>query len=252
MNQDDAKEILRLYRPGTPDAEDPQIAAALELAASDRELGLWLERYRARQLQVREQFRQVAAPPGLMAQIISEQNVRRKVVFWRQGAVLLAAAAVVLVCVSFPFVLRSDLLGGTGFPKFRSQMTSLALKGYPMYLVTTDPLEVRGYFAQSQAPADFVLPATLQKASLVGCTIVKWHGKKVSMACYRTGLPLDPGQQNDMWLFIADQSSVKQAPELSAPQFAQVGRMATASWEQDGKVFVLGTTAGEPALRKFL
>ena len=36
MNRDEAKNILLLYRPGTADAEDPQIAEALALAEQTR------------------------------------------------------------------------------------------------------------------------------------------------------------------------------------------------------------------------
>src|SRR5262249_32695874 len=38
MNSEQAKEILIIYRPGTADREDPDIAAALELAKADTEL----------------------------------------------------------------------------------------------------------------------------------------------------------------------------------------------------------------------
>ena len=35
MNRDEAKTILLLYRPGTADAGDPEISAALALAKQD-------------------------------------------------------------------------------------------------------------------------------------------------------------------------------------------------------------------------
>ena len=38
MNHDEARQILLLYRPGTADAEDPQIAEALALAKREPEL----------------------------------------------------------------------------------------------------------------------------------------------------------------------------------------------------------------------
>jgi hypothetical protein len=98
VNVNEAKNILLLYRPGTADAEDPQIAAALALAKRDPELARWLEEHCARQEALRAKFRQITVPAGLKEQIISEQaaqegnNPPRKIV-----AVALAATAV-FVC----------------------------------------------------------------------------------------------------------------------------------------------------------
>jgi len=70
VNRDEAKTILLLYRPGTADANDPQIAGALELAKQDPELTRWLVEHCARQEAVRAGFRKITAPAGLKEQII--------------------------------------------------------------------------------------------------------------------------------------------------------------------------------------
>ena len=88
MNRDEAKTILLLYRPGTADADDPQIAEALALAKQDPELARWLEEHCARQEALRAKFRQITVPAGLKEQIISEQAARSKPAFRRPGAVL--------------------------------------------------------------------------------------------------------------------------------------------------------------------
>ena len=59
------------------------------------------------------------------------------------------------------------------------------------------------------------------------------------MICYRTGRPLAAGSKSDMFLFVADSKDVPDSPQESAPQFSQVGSLATASWSQNGKVYVL-------------
>jgi hypothetical protein len=77
VNHDEAKNILLLYRHGTADADDPQIAGALALAQRDPELARWLEEHCARQFVLREKFRQIAAPAGLREQIISEHAAQK-------------------------------------------------------------------------------------------------------------------------------------------------------------------------------
>ena len=72
MNLNEAKTILLLYRPGTTDAEDPQIAEALALAKQSPELARWLAEQTARQTQLRGQFQQIPVPAGLQAQILAE------------------------------------------------------------------------------------------------------------------------------------------------------------------------------------
>ena len=107
MNQDEAKDILLLYRYGTADAADPQFAEALALSKHDPELKHWLVRHGALQFVLREKFRAITAPAGLKEQIISEQPALVKSFFWRQNARLvgnLAATAVVaalLVLLAF-------------------------------------------------------------------------------------------------------------------------------------------------------
>src|ERR1039457_6927593 len=78
MNRDEIKQVLLLYRPGSADAEDPQIAEALALAKSDTELAPWLENHCARQSALRAKFRQVEPPAGLREQIISEHAASRR------------------------------------------------------------------------------------------------------------------------------------------------------------------------------
>ena len=108
------------------------------------------------------------------------------------------------------------------------------------------------YLAQNAAPSDYTLPVPLEKTAATGCAIEGWQGKKVSLICFRTGKPLPPGQQGDLWLFVVDRASVKDAPDSSSPQFAKMNQLVTAIWTQGGKLYLLATEGNEHALRKFL
>jgi len=251
MNRDEAKTILLLYRPGTVDAHDPDVAAALALAREDPELTQWLVEHGARQEALRAGFRKITAPAGLKEQIISEQAARGRPAFRRPSAVLAAVAAVavfvVLTSLWLHYQGRED-----GYSVLRTKLASVALRGYGMDLLTNSPAAVRAYLAQNQAPADYTLPAPLEKTVVSGCAIQDWHGAKVAMICFRTGKPLAPGQQSDLWLFVIDRARVNDAPPADSRQFAQISRLGMMTWTQGDKLYVLGIEGGEEALQPYL
>ena len=244
-----------LYRPGTADADDPQIAGALALAKREPELARWLEEHSARQEALRCKFRQITVPAGLKGQIISEQAVflerharREKIV---AGAAV--AAIVVSLIVLAPFWLPRRATADNTLANYQNQMVRMALAGpYNMDLTTNDPTEVRNYLARKQAPADYVLPAGLQKAAVTGCAIEGWQNTKATMICFRTGKPLPPGEQGDLWLFVVDRASLKDAPPPGPPKIAAVNRLITAVWTQGDKVYFLGTQGDGQAIRQYL
>ena len=257
MNLNEAKTILLLYRPGTADAEDPQIAGMLALAKREPEMARWLEEHCARQSVLRAKFRQITVPAGLKEQIISEQAVRAMTISRQRRNTVFAASAAMAAIVMFLFVLSSSWLphhrnDDNTLAIYQNQMVKIALLGYYMDLATNDAEQIRAYLAKNQAPSDYVLPAALQKVAPTGCAVEGWQDKKVSMICFRTGKPLPPGQQSDMWLFVVDRASLKNAPASRSPQFTMVNRLITATWTEGDKVYLLGTEGNEPAIQQFL
>jgi hypothetical protein len=252
MNVHEAKQVLLLYRPGTADALDAEIAQALALAKVDPELARWLESQSARQGVIGEQFRQIIPPAGLKAQIISERAAAERAKLWRPKAALVLVTA--LIC-------GLGLLAWFWPPKagpdetlaiYQNQMVGIALRGYGMDLTTNDPVQIRAHLAQNAAPADFDLPPALQSAAVAGCAVKSWQDKKVSMICFRTGKPLPPGESADLWLFVVDRSALNVATVGTTPQFAKVNRLITATWTKGDKIYLLGTAGEEPAIRPYL
>jgi len=240
-----------LYRCGTADADDPQIAEALGLAERDRELKDWLGRHCAQQFVLREKFRQITAPAGLKEQIISEQAAQEKTIFWRQKFTLAAVAVLMFLTALIPFWFSHRGHDDT-LAIYRNRMAGVALRGYAMDLAVNNAEQIRAYLAQNHAPADFVLPPGLKQATLTGCAVENWQSAKVSMICFHTGkLPAAKGS-SDLWLFVVDRASVKDAPIGSSPQFSKVNRLITATWTQGDKLYLLGTEGDEQAIRQYL
>jgi uncharacterized membrane protein YbaN (DUF454 family) len=252
MNRDEAKTILLLYRPGTADGADAEIAAALALARQEPELTRWLAEHCARQEAVRAGFRRITAPAGLKEQIISEQAAHEKMLFWRQRVALVAAAAVVVALVVLTPLWFQHRRPDDTCASYRIRMANVALRGYSMDLATSNPASVRAYLAQKDAPSDYVLPAPLEKTATTGCAIEAWQGVKVSMICFRTGKPLPPGEQSDLWLFVIDRSRVKDAPPAGSHQMVQVSRLRMVTWTEGDKLYMLGMEGDEQTLRQYL
>jgi hypothetical protein len=251
VNRDEAKSILLLYRHGTADADDPQVAGALALAEHDQELKDWLVQHCARQFVLRERFRQIPVPAGLKEQIISEQAFQEKMIFWPSKFALAAVAALVLLVALLPFSFSYRVHDDT-LAIYQNRMAGVALRGYAMDLATNNPEQIRLYLAQNHAPADFVLPAALKQAALAGCAVEGWQGTRISMVCFRTGKAVAAGGPSDLWLFVVDRNSVRGAPAGEAPQFARVNRLITATWTQGDKLYLLGTEGDEQAIKQYL
>ena len=61
-----------------------------------------------------------------------------------------------------------------------------------------------------------------------------------------------PGASSDTWLFVVDRASVKKSSAGPAPEFSTVNRLRTATWIQGDKLYFLGTTGDERAIKQYL
>jgi uncharacterized membrane protein YbaN (DUF454 family) len=248
----EAKKILTLYRPGSVDAKDPEFSEALLFARQDAELKGWLDEHYAVQSDIRERFKGIAVPEGLKEQIISEYKSRTAVVWWRQP-VLLAAAAVIIVMIAGGLKMlpsKQDKLEAS-FQGFRILVVREVQRNYGMSLESSSDAEIKKHLASRQSPSDYKMPAALANKPLVGCNVIGWRHANASMICFRTGKPLPAGKKSDLFLFVVDRHSVNGAPELS-PQFAQVKNLATASWSDGDKTYLLATPGSQEDLRPYL
>ncbi len=260
MNKDEAKKILAFYRPGTSDRTDPVFNAAAELAKPDAgqgkpdpELSDWFKEHCASYLSIRTKFLKIPVPADLKERILAENAQRRpsNIILFRP-AVLLRTAAVLavilgLVFMVWPFRNRQD-----DFNVYRQRMARTAMQPYGMPVHSHDLQSIQSFLAEKHAPAKYVLPNGVLKAQALGCAIVRWQGAPVSMLCFHSGNTAAGADKPDLWLFVADQSSVRSAPGDTTPVIQQEMQLTTASWSRDGKTYVLAAAGDETFLRKYL
>ncbi len=125
------------------------------------------------------------------------------------------------------------------------------MQPYGMDLQSHDLQSINAFLAGRKAPTDYVLPEGVLKAQAVGCAVLRWQGQPVSMICFRSGQPLPAGEQTDLWLFIVDQSPMRNGPAARPPIVARVNKLMTAAWTQGGKMYVLAAAGDEEFLRKY-
>ena len=164
----------------------------------------------------------------------------------------MAVAAVLVALAALAWFWLPRQSNEDTFAIYRSRMVNVASRGYLMDLETNNPAAIRGYLGQRSAPADYALPAALEKTATTGCAVENWRGVNVSMVCFRTGKPLPPNQSSDLWLFVIDRAAVKDAPTAGAPRFTRVNNLMTATWTAGDKLYVLGMEGDETALRQYL
>jgi len=241
MNHDEAKSVLMLYRPGTDDAEDPEIEEAIAVARRDPDLAAWFENHCRFQQVMRAKFRQVQTPEHLKDALLARHKIVPLRVWWQNPVWLSAAAAIVLLLA---LLLRPGPTVPDRFANYREMMVSIALKNYRMDWETSDMPQLRQLIAGKGAPSDYDVPHGLEKLKLTGGAAFTWRSNPVSMVCF------DKGNKQMLFLFVLRNAALKDPPPTNNPDLAKVSSYLTASWRNGDKTYVL-VGSDEPGFKNY-
>jgi hypothetical protein len=251
VDSQQAKQILQLYRPDVDD-DDPQFAEALAQAQRDPELRRWLDEQRVLHAAIRDGLKGIRVPAGLLDQILAGHKVVRPPVVWWRSQLARAAAAVIVICLSLYAIvvqLRPSFTVKApkkDFAAFRDEMTYFAAAGYKLDVQSDSLDELRRQFVQHGWPSDYVVPPGLTRLNVRGGCLMKWHEHKVSMLC------LNSAERHGVWLYVVERRALPDAPAQPKPQFAMEGNLATASWSENDKAYLLAAEGNEAFLRTLL
>lgn len=245
MNREQAQEILLLYRPGTDNPAEPEIAQALALAREDHELGEWLRRHQAFQSTMRASLRAIPVPSGLRDQLWRENKIIRPPAWWQKPSPLWLAAAAVLIVLLGVAPLWVGQTRPDRFVHFQRRMVGEVLRQYGMDQKTSDLNQLRQFIATRGAPADFRVPPGLEKLSLTGGGVLRWRSHPVSMVCF------DRGDQQMVFLFVMKRSAVKDPPP-DKPASEKVSELWTTSWSEGEHAYVLAGFEEPDFQKKYL
>ncbi len=242
MNRQEAQFILEAYRPGGEDATDPRFREALDLVQRDPELARWFAREQALDARLSSRLHALLQPPpSLKTQLLAQRKVVRPAFgwqLWRRPLWQLAAACVGLLLALSVF--RGRPTGSGDFPGYLAQMTDrVGHRLDRLDFMARDVSAVRRWLAERGAHGDLVVPAGLNGRPSLGCRLLEWNGQQVTLICFEL-----EGRKT-AHLLVVDSSAFPQPP-AAAPEFRQVGDVATVSWTQGGKTYVLASKGTAP------
>jgi hypothetical protein len=246
MTRAEAKHVLELCRPSDRHSTDQEIQQALALLREDAELRAWYEQHLRTEEAIREKFQAIPVPAQLKQRLLEQNKIVRPQFVWgtRQWLQMAACLAVLIGAVA-ALTYRGFETGEPRFAQFESRMVRSALREYKMEILTKDMGELRNWMQSRQAPADFAVPKGLAKLQLTGGGVLRWQNHPVSMACF------DRGDKQMLFLFVMDKNALPDPP-ANTPQLDKVKRLATASWSDEGKTYLLAGPGDKDSLRKYL
>ncbi len=241
MNNEEAKLILQAYRADGQDASDPRFREALEQVQRDPELAQWFANERALDSRIGAKLRKSThAPADLKAQLFAQRKIVRPVIWWQRSSVRYAMAAcfalIATIAVWFGFLHEGVIEAhGNTFADYRDVMADFTgNKLKRLEFRTRDVTEVKRWLAKKDSIAELTFPKGLEGKPSLGCRVLEWQGKKVSLVCFELA------NRKIVHLLVVDSLVFENAPGGS-PEFKQAGGVATASWSRSGRTYVLAS-----------
>ena len=245
MNREQAKEVLMLYRPGTADADDPEVVQAMAVARQDPDLARWFKQHMGFQTAMRAGLRQLPVPEHRKLELLVGRKIIGPTIWWRQPVWLTAAAAVLVLCLGLA-VLWLRPATPDRFVDFEKMMVSKALNpAYAMDWTTNNMAALRQSFASRGAPSDYDVPRGLSRLSLTGGGALTWRANPVSMVCF------DRGDKQMVFLFVMNRAALKDPPPQS-PVVGRINALVTVSWASSDKAYLLAGPNEAGFLQKYL
>jgi hypothetical protein len=242
MNNEEAKFILRAYRPNGADAADPLFSAPCTVAERDPQLGAWFARELAFDAAIAAKLRGIDPPAELRDIIVAggRASLQHRL-NWRVPLWLSAAAAI------FAFFFTEMRIRPATSADVQ-QLTSFALgdAAHPElhkgYVATLADVEKQLEEPKTRLSQDLnINDGDLRDG---GCRTIQVAGHDVFEICINRG--------DLMHLYIARREDFEAQRGRSEPTFRVQGKLASATWTDDRHAYVLVSDQGVDDLRRAL
>lgn len=253
MNREEAILILQASRPGD-EAADPRVAEALAQAGADARLAAWLAGERRWDAAVRTGLKTVPVPVDLKARILAGQKVvrlpvpEREPVLWFRPASIWAMAAVLVFFLGLAYMWNQPRPAAGQLADFaRDMIAASPHDAHHVDVLNSNLDQVRNWLGEHHTVADIELPPAIKDApGLMGCRVMHWRGRQVSMLCF-----MMHGTEH-VDLFVTRADTVADAPAPGQPRFETVDGQIAAGWTTAGNVYLMTGRVPEEFLRHCL
>jgi uncharacterized membrane protein YbaN (DUF454 family) len=240
MDNDEAKFILRAYRPSGADAADPKFADALAQAKRDPSLGKWLADEQALDQAIAAKLQRVAVPSDLRESILAGAKVSASTPWWRNGYIKLAMAACLLVAIgaSFSYSLsrRRAAIGQIAQIAIEDAKHPHNGNGGEVVTQLENVLENASFRLASG-----VMPVNLTALETNGCRMLQLNGNNVAEICFARS-----GRYYHLYI-MNRMGGMSKRPQM----FAYDGGHA-AAWTDEHNSYLVATTASAEELQNIL
>ena len=251
MDNREAKFILSAYRPGGQDANDPRFSEALQQVRRNPILERWFRESIAFDALITEKLRAAAVPSDLRESILAGVKVtRRESIRGRRNrlrklaiaaAVVLSATLGVLIWRTTQPVHLADWQSGA-----LDVISSLVSKQSSFDAESANAGELLAWLRTNHVPSAQKLPDNLDKLTSLGCKTLLWHGKPISVICFKRP---DGGLIHLVMTNVSATSDRAIKPEAKV---IQQGHWATATWREGDMTYMLALEGSRDGLRSYL
>ena len=275
MNNSEAKLILSAYRADGQDAADPQLAEALAQARLDPELARWFAEQTALDRAIGAQLQSVRVPADLKASILAGRKIVPipRVSWWQRSlhpAATAAALAVTLATIGF-LALHEPPEPKADLALFTKEITDYLGKGYGVlprhaHLASTDATyfgamsyrmnyrspsldDIRQWLAANGGHGDFASPDGIKKPLNLGCGVMDWRGKRITLIAFQTGRSLP---HDKVHLVIIDTADLPDVPLRGQARFDGSEDWSTVAWSNGPLTYFLMAPGSRDQLARYL
>lgn len=242
MDNNEAKFILKAYRPGGADAGDAQFSAALTQAERDPELRTWFEREQARDKAVAAKLKAIPVPAGLRESILAGGKVTAAQRPWWRQPLWLAMAASVAILLTVASLWRNRV-DRTDWSKVVAELSDDAAHTEKHGSSGETARQLVALVTNSATRLGASLPVDVGRLKKDGCRTLSVAGHDVAEICFeRNG--------GEFHLYV-----MKRPPGdhlTGEPKFTRHGEINSVLWTDADHLYVMASTQGPDALKALL
>lgn len=244
MDEREVRALLSLSRAGVEE-DDDRLAEAQRQAENDPELSAWWDEDQAIDQIIGAKLAAVPIPAGLKAKLTAAPGpIPHPQRTWPRVALL--AAAIIIALAVFFGSWRGPFQPATSLGDYRDEMVAFIKVEPNLELESAEMARLKNYLAQAEAPSEFTVPANLHGYEPVGCRVLRYRGRDVSLVCFRIG------EGKLAHLFLIDAAAMPVSYAASSPSLVPEGQWMTAAWKEGEEIYLFTVQGNSATAKKFL